>query len=68
MLDRKLDELLTLVQRQYVRTLSEDFKVSKELQTEEDVRKKLKDQRVKVNKANKKKYIREELETTIKTE
>lgn len=68
MLDRKLDELLALVQRQYVRTLSEDFKVSKELQTEEDVRKKLKDQRVKVNKANKKKYIREELETTIKTE
>jgi hypothetical protein len=67
-LDKKLDELLSLVQRQYVRTLSEDFKVSKELQTEEDVRKKLKEQRVKVNKANKKKYIREELETTIKTE
>jgi hypothetical protein len=67
-LDKKLDELLSLVQRQYVRTLSEDFKVSKELQTEEDVRKKLKEQRVKVNKSNKKKYIREELETTIKTE
>lgn len=67
-LDKKLDELLTLVQRQYVRTLSEDFKVSKELQTEDDVKKKLKEQRLKVNKANKKKYIREELETTIKAE
>ena len=68
MLDKKLNDLLALVQRQYVRTLSEDFKVSNELQTEEDVKKKLKEQRVKVNKANKKKYIREELETTIKTE
>ncbi len=68
LLDKKLDDLLSLVQRQYVRTLSEDFKISQELQTEEEVRKKLKEQRVKVNKSNKKKYIREELETTIKTE
>lgn len=67
-IDRKLDELLRLVQSQYVRTLSEDFKVSKELQTEEDVRKKLKEQRLKVRKADKKKYIREEVESAVKVE
>ncbi len=67
-LDRKLDELLRLVQSQYVRTLSEDFKVSKELQTEEDVRKKLKEQRVKVRKADKKRYIREEVESAVKVD
>lgn len=67
-LDRKLDELLRLVQSQYVRTLSEDFKVSKEIQTEEDVRKKLKEQRLKVKKADKKKYIREEVESAVKVE
>ena len=66
--DRKLDQLLTLVQSQYVRTLSEEFKVSQELQTEQDVRRKLKEQRVKVHKADKKRYIREGIDTTIKAE
>ena len=66
--DKKLDELLSLVQSQYARTLSEDFKVSKDLQTEEDVRRKLKEQRVKVIRSNKKKYIRDEIETTIKSD
>jgi hypothetical protein len=68
LLDKKLDELLKLVQSQYVRTLSEDFKISQDLQTEEDVRKKLKEQRAKVRKADKKKYISEEVQTTIKAE
>ncbi len=66
--DRKLDQLLKLVQTQYARTLSEDFKVSQELQTEQDVRRKLKEQRVKVHKADKKRYIREGIDTTIKAE
>ncbi|MBY0383801.1 hypothetical protein K2X05_01470 [bacterium] len=66
--DKKLDELLSLVQSQYARTLSEDFKISKDIQTEEDVRRRLKEQRVKVIRSNKKKYIRDEIETTIKAE
>lgn len=66
--EKKLDELLSLVQSQYARTLSEDFKVSKDIQTEEDVRKRLKEQRVKVIRSNKKKYIRDEIETTIKAD
>lgn len=66
--EKKLDELLSLVQSQYARTLSEDFKISKDIQTEEDVRKKLKEQRVKVIRSNKKKYIRDEIDTTIKAE
>ena len=64
--DRKLDQLLKLVQTQYARTLSEDFKVSQELQTEQDVRRKLKEQRVQVHKTDKKRYIREGMDTTIK--
>jgi hypothetical protein len=67
-LEKKLDELLKLVQSQYVRTLSEDFKISKEIQTEDDVRKKLKEKRAEVIKADKKKYIREGIDTTIKAE
>ncbi len=66
--DKKLDALLSLVQSQYVRTLSEDFKVSQELQTESDVKKRLKEQRAQVHKADKKKYIREGVESTIKAE
>lgn len=66
--DKKLDALLSLVQSQYVRTLSEDFKVSQELQTESDVKKRLKEQRAEVHKADKKKYIREGVESTIKAE
>lgn len=66
--EKKLNELLSLIQSQYARTLSEDFKISKDIQTEEDVRKKLKEQRVKVIRSNKKKYIRDEIETTIKTD
>lgn len=65
--DRKLDHLLKLVQTQYARTLSEDFKVSQELQTEQDVRRKLKEKREEVHKADKKRYIREGIDTTIKT-
>lgn len=66
--DKKLDELLSLVQSQYVRTLSEDFNVSQDLQTESDVKKRLKEQRAEVHKTDKKKYIREGVEATIKAE
>lgn len=67
-LDKKLDDLLRLVQSQYSRTLSEDFKVSESIQTEEDVRKKLREQRTQINRANKKKYLREEVGNTLKPE